>query len=95
MNYGSLASSQLAAGRPSRSQDHGFSRSGALFYSYLLPMSDKDSDKSQVQDMWEVTEYCIRVGIDETQQKRLVQLLGRYASRHELQMNVRRHLRPR
>lgn len=36
----------------------------------------------------DVSEYCRRSGVSETEEKRLITLLGRYASRHELEMNM-------
>jgi len=36
----------------------------------------------------DVSEYCRRSGVSEAEKKRLITLLGRYASRHELEMNM-------
>lgn len=45
-------------------------------------------DDQQPKHVWEVSEYCRRAGIHRTEEKRLIKILGRYASAHELQMNV-------
>ncbi|NVP56367.1 MULTISPECIES: hypothetical protein [Rhizobiaceae] len=38
--------------------------------------------------VWEVSEYCRKSGVSRTEEKRLIRILGRYASAHELQMNL-------
>jgi hypothetical protein len=35
-----------------------------------------------------VAEYCRRSGIHKAEEQRLIKVLGRYASSHELQMNI-------
>jgi hypothetical protein len=35
-----------------------------------------------------VAEYCRRSGIHKAEERRLIKVLGRYASSHELQMNI-------
>jgi hypothetical protein len=45
-------------------------------------------DKSQVRHVWDVAEYCRRSGIHKAEEQRLIKVLGRYASSHELQMNI-------
>ncbi|ABR61420.1 hypothetical protein GOC91_13235 [Sinorhizobium medicae] len=44
--------------------------------------------ESQAKHVWDVAEYCRRSGIHEAEERRLIKVLGRYASSHELQMNV-------
>lgn len=52
--------------------------------------------RPEARPVIEVSEYCRRTGVSEAEEKRLVTLLGRYASRHELKINmVRWHLRIR
>ncbi|RVK52853.1 hypothetical protein CN155_21305 [Sinorhizobium meliloti] len=52
-------------------------------------------DERREQYVWDVTAYCRRMGIDEAEAKRLIKILGRYASNHELQMNIVRPHRRR
>ncbi|WFU49832.1 hypothetical protein [Sinorhizobium terangae] len=49
-------------------------------------------DGSPAKHIFDVAEYCRRAGISEAEQRRLVKVLGPYASSHELQMNI---VRPR
>ncbi|NVD43297.1 hypothetical protein HT585_30985 [Ensifer sp. HO-A22] len=51
---------------------------------------------SGAQPLVNVSEYCRRAGIGEAEERRLLLLLGREASCHELQMNiVQRRMRAR
>ena len=45
-------------------------------------------DKSQARHVWDVAEYCRRTGIPKAEERRLIRVLGRFASSHELQMNI-------
>ncbi|MBP1885901.1 hypothetical protein [Sinorhizobium mexicanum] len=45
-------------------------------------------DQSRAKHVWDVEEYCRRTGIHKAEEKRLIKVLGRYASSHELQMNI-------
>lgn len=45
-------------------------------------------DASLATRVWDVAEYCRRAGIQEAEERRLIMMLGRYASCHELQMNL-------
>ena len=45
-------------------------------------------DHERAKHVWEVSEYCRKAGIHRVEEKRLIKILGRYASAHELQMNV-------
>ncbi|MCY1246076.1 hypothetical protein D9M72_592780 [compost metagenome] len=47
----------------------------------------------EVRPVLDVSEYCRQAGVDEAEEQRLITLLGRYASCHELQMNIIRSLR--
>lgn len=38
----------------------------------------------------DVVAHCRRTGLDKAEERKLVMLLGRFASRHELQMNTKR-----
>ncbi|WP_082557482.1 hypothetical protein [Ensifer sp. Root127] len=49
--------------------------------------------RREAQPLLEVSEYRRHAGVDEAEERRLITLLGRYASRHELQMNIIRSLR--
>lgn len=42
----------------------------------------------EARPVLEVSDYCRRTGASEAEERRLITLLGRYASRHELEMNV-------
>jgi len=53
------------------------------------------SPRTDARPLLEISEYCRRAGVSETEERRLITLLGRYASRQELQMNVRSPLRIR
>ncbi|MDK1488469.1 hypothetical protein QN219_00115 [Sinorhizobium sp. 7-81] len=48
-------------------------------------------DKFRAKHVWDVAEYCRRTGIQKAEEKRLIKVLGKYASSHELQMNIIRH----
>ncbi|MCK3780890.1 hypothetical protein MZK49_29920 [Ensifer sesbaniae] len=53
-------------------------------------------DNSQVKHIWDVADYCRRTGLHKAEERRLIKVLGRYATSHELQMNiVRAHTRIR
>ncbi|AFL53634.1 hypothetical protein ABIE78_006744 [Sinorhizobium fredii] len=45
-------------------------------------------EKTDAKHVWDVAEYCRRSGIHKAEEQRLIKVLGRYASAHELQMNV-------
>nr|WP_311785927.1 hypothetical protein [Fererhizobium litorale] len=45
-------------------------------------------EDTEAELVWDISEYCRRAGIHEAEEKRLIKILGRYASRHELQMNI-------
>ncbi|SDA90370.1 hypothetical protein [Sinorhizobium sp. NFACC03] len=45
-------------------------------------------DNPQAKHIWDVADYCRRTGIHKTEEQRLIKVLGRYATRHELQMNI-------
>ncbi len=38
----------------------------------------------------DVIEHCRKNGLDKAEERKLLRLFGRFASRHELQMNTRR-----
>lgn len=48
----------------------------------------KKLERSQNRHVWDVADYCKRSGIHKAEERRLIRALGRYASSHELQMNV-------
>ncbi|HXV29546.1 MAG TPA: hypothetical protein VD840_04355 [Sinorhizobium sp.] len=48
----------------------------------------KKLDRSQTKHVWDVADYCKRSGIHKAEERRLIRALGRYASSHELQMNI-------
>ncbi|WEX76851.1 hypothetical protein PYH37_005199 [Sinorhizobium numidicum] len=45
-------------------------------------------DRTHAKHVWDVAEYCRRNGIHKAEEKRLIKVLGKYASTHELQMNI-------
>ncbi|MCD2180799.1 hypothetical protein OCK02_04880 (plasmid) [Rhizobium sp. TRM96647] len=45
-------------------------------------------DPEQAKRVWEVSEYCRKAGVSRREEQRLIKILGRYASAHELQMNI-------
>lgn len=45
-------------------------------------------DNPQARHIWDVADYCRRTGIHKTEEQRLIKVLGRYATCHELQMNI-------
>jgi hypothetical protein len=45
-------------------------------------------DHVRAKHVWDISEYCRKAGIHRAEEKRLIKILGRYASAHELQMNV-------
>lgn len=45
-------------------------------------------DHSQVKHVWDVADYCRRSGIHKAEEQRLIKVLGRYATSHELQINI-------
>ena len=45
-------------------------------------------DNPQARHIWDVADYCRRTGIHKSEERRLIKVLGRYATSHELQMNI-------
>jgi hypothetical protein len=48
----------------------------------------KKLNQAQAKHVWDVADYCRRSGIHKAEERRLIRALGRYASSHELQMNI-------
>ncbi|MGB3813869.1 MAG: hypothetical protein WA950_11640 [Shinella sp.] len=44
----------------------------------------------QIRPVLNVAEHCQKNGVDKAQERKLLLLFGRFASRHELQMNIKR-----
>lgn len=44
----------------------------------------------QTRHVLDVIEHCRKNGVDKAQERKLLLLFGRFASRHELQMNIKR-----
>ena len=44
----------------------------------------------QTRNIFDIVEHCRRNGLDKTEERKLLLLFGRFATRHELQMNVKR-----
>ncbi|QRM55280.1 hypothetical protein F3Y30_12605 [Sinorhizobium sp. BG8] len=40
------------------------------------------------EHVWDIADYCRRAGVCQAEEERLIRILGKYASRHELQMNI-------
>ncbi|ASY58035.1 MULTISPECIES: hypothetical protein [Sinorhizobium] len=51
-------------------------------------MDIRKLEKTDAKHVWDVAEYCRRSGLHKAEEQRLIKVLGRYASAHELQMNV-------
>ncbi|HEV7320505.1 MAG TPA: hypothetical protein VGO04_18055 [Ensifer sp.] len=62
----------------------------------MKPIEVKLIATTGAQPLLDVSEYCRNAGICDVEERRLLLLLGRQASCHELQMNiVRRRIRTR
>ncbi|WP_411036136.1 hypothetical protein [Shinella sp. BYT-45] len=44
----------------------------------------------QTRHVLDVIEHCRKNGLDKAEERKLLLLLGRFASRHEIEMNVKR-----
>jgi hypothetical protein len=44
----------------------------------------------QGRNTLDVVEHCRKNGLDKAEERKLLRLFGRFASRHELQMNTKR-----
>ena len=44
----------------------------------------------QTRNIFDVVEHCRRNGLDKAEERKLLRLFGRFATRHEIQMNVKR-----
>ncbi|APG85676.1 hypothetical protein [Sinorhizobium americanum] len=51
-------------------------------------MDIRKLERTDAKHVWDVAEYCKRTGLHKAEEQRLIKVLGRYASAHELQMNV-------
>ncbi|APG92335.1 hypothetical protein [Sinorhizobium americanum] len=51
-------------------------------------MDIRKLERTDAKHVWDVAEYCRRTGLHKAEEQRLIKVLGRYASAHELQMNV-------
>ncbi|MBB3979512.1 hypothetical protein GGQ64_004754 [Rhizobium azooxidifex] len=60
----------------------------------MTESDDSDFDRRQEEPVWDIVAYCRQTGIDEAEERRLLKVLGRYASSHELQINIIRPKRP-
>lgn len=50
----------------------------------------------RTRQIYDVLEHCRKNGLDKAEERKLLLLFGRFASRHELQMNTKRPpLKPR
>ncbi len=45
-------------------------------------------ETTEAEHLWDIAEYCRQAGICRAEEERLIRILGRFASRHELQMNI-------
>lgn len=45
-------------------------------------------EDAKSEQVWDIADYCRQAGICRAEEERLIRILGRYASRHELQMNI-------
>lgn len=53
-------------------------------------INNRQLGKTQRRAVIDVAAHCQKNGVDKAQERKLLQLLGRFASRHELQMNIKR-----
>lgn len=44
----------------------------------------------QARQILDVIEHCRKHGVDKAEERKLLILFGRFASRHELEMNIKR-----
>jgi len=44
----------------------------------------------EARKVLDVVEHCRKTGLDKAEQRKLLMLFGRFASPHELQMNIKR-----
>jgi hypothetical protein len=59
-------------------------------------VDDRQLNPRKTRSVLDVAEHCRRNGLDKAEERKLLLLFGRFASRHELQMNTKRppqHLR--
>lgn len=48
----------------------------------------RSPEERKAEHVWDIADYCRQAGICPNEAQRLIKILGRYASRHELQMNI-------
>lgn len=54
------------------------------------PIDNRQFTPRQTRHVLDVIEHCRRNGLDKAEERKLLLLFGRFASRHELQMNTKR-----
>ncbi|MEI2298789.1 hypothetical protein [Ensifer sp. MJa1] len=45
-------------------------------------------DSARTKHVWDVADYCRRSGVHKAEEQRLIKVLGKYATSHELQINI-------
>lgn len=53
-------------------------------------IDNRQFGKKQSRAVIDVAAHCQKNGLDKAQERKLLMLLGRFASRHELEMNIKR-----
>ncbi|KQV73274.1 hypothetical protein ASC90_07720 [Rhizobium sp. Root1220] len=48
------------------------------------------TNETSVRAVWDISQYCKKAGVHEAEEERLIAMLGRFATSHELQMNINR-----
>lgn len=53
-------------------------------------IDNRQFSQRQTRHIHDVVEHCRKNGLDKAEERKLLLLFGRFATRHELQMNVKR-----
>lgn len=53
-------------------------------------VNDRQLDPRDARTVLDVAEHCRKNGLDKAEERKLLLLFGRFASRHELQMTTKR-----
>ncbi|MGQ3211717.1 MAG: hypothetical protein ACT6U0_20775 [Shinella sp.] len=52
-------------------------------------VDDRQFSPRETRSVLDVAEHCRKNGLDKAEERKLLLLFGRFASRHELQMNIK------
>lgn len=53
-------------------------------------IDNRQFSPKQIRNVLDVVQHCRKNGLDKAEERKLLLLFGRFASRHELQMNMKR-----